>query len=154
MEAKSLLQGSSLKPSYPLPKLSKTTMMTANCVRFSFNYNNPCLLFANGYPSSSSLPLSLQNKPRKSASVVVSARRKDKKEDTHSSVPKPDEVTGFFPEAVLLKKVTFLYIPAFCFCRFPLSLMWFSRLEQFFMGLVLRARYPFEGSFILSLGFS
>ncbi|KAG4956539.1 hypothetical protein JHK84_042517 [Glycine max] len=106
MEAKSLLQGSSLKPSYPLPKLSKTTMMTANCVRFSFNYNNPCLLFANGYPSSSSLPLSLQNKPRKSASVIVSARKKDKKEDTHSSVPKPDEVTGFFPEAVLLKKRT------------------------------------------------
>ena len=121
MEAKSLLKGSSLKPSYPIHKLSKTTMMTPNCVRFSFNYNS-CLIFANGYPSSS-LPLSLQNKPRKSASVIVSARKKDKKEDTHSSVPKPDEVTGFFPEAVLLKKVTFLYIPAFCFCRFPLSLM-------------------------------
>ncbi|KAL2603804.1 30S ribosomal protein S6 [Glycine soja] len=104
MEAKSLLKGSSLKPSYPIHKLSKTTMMTPNCVRFSFNYNS-CLIFANGYPSSS-LPLSLQNKPRKSASVVVSARRKDKKEDTHSSVPKPDEVTGFFPEAVLLKKRT------------------------------------------------
>ncbi|CAJ1963124.1 unnamed protein product [Sphenostylis stenocarpa] len=106
MEAKSLLQGSSLAPSYPLSKHSKTTMMTANCVRFKFNHN-PCLIFANGYPTSSSLlPLSIHNKPRKSASVIVSARKKDKKDDTHSSVPKPDEATGFFPEAVLLKKRT------------------------------------------------
>ncbi|TKY72466.1 30S ribosomal protein S6 [Spatholobus suberectus] len=104
MEAHSLLKGLCPAPSYLLAKLSKTTMMTANCVRFNFTHK-PCLIFANGYPSSS-LPFSVQNKPRKSASVIVSARKKDKKEDTHSSVPKPDEVTGFFPEAVLLKKRT------------------------------------------------
>ena len=48
-------------------------------------------------------------KPRKSASMVVSARKKDKKEDSHSFVPKPEEATGFFPEAVLLKNVCFLF---------------------------------------------
>ncbi|XP_027930817.1 uncharacterized protein LOC114186938 [Vigna unguiculata] len=104
MEAKSLLQGFSLAASYPLPQLSKTTMTTTNCVSFNFNHN-PCLIFANGYPTSSSLlPFSIHNKPRKSASLIVSARKKDKKDDTHSSVPQPDEATGFFPEAVLLKK--------------------------------------------------
>jgi len=107
MEAKSLLQGFSLAASYPLPQLSKTIMTTTNCVSFNFNHN-PCLIFANGYPTSSSLlPFSIHNKPRKSASLIVSARKKDKKDDTHSSVPQPDEATGFFPEAVLLKKVVF-----------------------------------------------
>jgi len=116
MDAKSLLQGFSLAPSYPLPKLSKTTMTTTNYVRFNFNHN-PCLIFANGYPTSSSfLPFSsIHNKPRKSSPLIVSARKKDKKDDTHSSVPQPDEVTGFFPEAVLLKKVTFLPNPPFAF---------------------------------------
>jgi len=115
MDANSLLQGSSLAPSYPLPKLSKTTMTTTNCVRFNFNHN-PCVIFANGYPTSSSLlPFSIHNKPSKSASLIVSARKKDKKYDTHSSVPQPDESTGFFPEAILLKKVTFLPNPPFAF---------------------------------------
>ncbi|KOM53059.1 hypothetical protein LR48_Vigan09g171800 [Vigna angularis] len=79
-------------------------MTTTNCVSFNFNHN-PCLIFANSYPTSSSLlPFSIHNKPRKSASLIVSARKKDKKDDTHSSVPQPDEATGFFPEAVLFKK--------------------------------------------------
>ncbi|RDX75068.1 rpsF [Mucuna pruriens] len=106
METQSLLQCSSPTPSYLLPKLSKTTMMTTNCVSFNFTHN-PCLIFANCYPSSFSLPLSVQNKPRKAASsLIVSARKKDKKEDAHYAVPKPDEGTSFFPEAVLLKKRT------------------------------------------------
>ncbi|XP_020221356.1 uncharacterized protein LOC109804028 [Cajanus cajan] len=105
MELHSLFKGSSSALSYPLLKLSKPTMMASNCVRFNFTHN-PCLIFANGYPSSFSLPLSVQNKPRKVSSLIASARKKDKKEDNHSSVPKPDEVTGFFPEAVLLKKRT------------------------------------------------
>ncbi|XP_061352765.1 protein REGULATOR OF FATTY ACID COMPOSITION 3, chloroplastic [Gastrolobium bilobum] len=102
MEA--LLQGSSLAP-YLLPKLPKTTMIIGNYVRFNLNHN-PCFIFANGYPSSSSRSFSVLNKPRKSISVIVNARKKDKKEDSHSFVPKPEEVTGFFPEAVLLKKKT------------------------------------------------
>ncbi|KAL2341632.1 hypothetical protein Fmac_009572 [Flemingia macrophylla] len=105
MEAHSLFQGSSSAHSYPLAKLSKPTTMVSNYVRFNFTHN-PCLMFSNGYPSSFSLPLSVQNEPRKASSLIVSARKKDKKEDSHSSVPKPDEVTGFFPEAVLLKKKT------------------------------------------------
>lgn len=36
----------------------------------------------------------------------MNARKKDKKQDTHSFVPKSDEATGFFPESVLLKKKT------------------------------------------------
>lgn len=42
--------------------------------------------------------------PRKSA---ILAAKKTNKEDGHRSVPKPDESTGFFPEAVLLKEVEF-----------------------------------------------
>ncbi|KAK7303651.1 hypothetical protein RJT34_14563 [Clitoria ternatea] len=108
MEAHSLLQGSFPAKSYLFPK---TTMITGNCVRFNFNYN-PSFILANGYPSSSSSSssssrsLSLQNKPRKPFSAIVSALKKDKKEDEHISVPKPDEAAGFFPEAVLLKKRT------------------------------------------------
>lgn len=41
--------------------------------------------------------------PRKSA---ILAAKKTNKEDGHRSVPKPDESTGFFPEAVLLKEKT------------------------------------------------
>ncbi|XP_058733156.1 uncharacterized protein LOC131604744 isoform X2 [Vicia villosa] len=52
---------------------------------------------------SSSGKFSVQNKPR-SFSLVTNASKKDKKEDSHSFAPKLDEVTGFFPESVLLKK--------------------------------------------------
>jgi hypothetical protein len=37
--------------------------------------------------------------------VGAKKNHKSKKEDTHSFVPKQDESTGFFPEAVLLKEV-------------------------------------------------
>ncbi|KAK7246240.1 hypothetical protein RIF29_41101 [Crotalaria pallida] len=93
------LQGSSY---LLLPKLRKPTMIINNT--FTFNHHNPCSTFTNFYPFS---PFSFQTtKPTKSASVIVSARKKYDKEDSHSFVPKPDEVTGFFPEAVLLKKKT------------------------------------------------
>ncbi|CAL0300981.1 unnamed protein product [Lupinus luteus] len=87
--------------SYLLPNLPRTTMIICNSI--TFNYN-PCFSFTNFYPSS--LPLSLQIKPSKSLSLIVSARKKNNTDDSHSSVPKPDESTGFFPEAVLLKKRT------------------------------------------------
>ncbi|EOY06795.1 hypothetical protein QUC31_016074 [Theobroma cacao] len=39
--------------------------------------------------------------------LIVEAKKnknKDNKQDSHSFIPKPDETTGFFPEAVLLKE--------------------------------------------------
>ncbi|XP_022721733.1 acidic leucine-rich nuclear phosphoprotein 32 family member B [Durio zibethinus] len=39
--------------------------------------------------------------------LIVGAKKKknnDNKQNTHSFIPKPDEITGFFPEAVLLKE--------------------------------------------------
>nr|AFK48589.1 unknown [Lotus japonicus] len=96
MEA--LFQGSCLAPSYPLLELPKSTTMLTNCVKFNLSHN-PCFIFAN-----SSRPFSAQSKPRKPFSVIVNAQKKDKKEDHHSFVSKPDESAGLFPEAVLLKK--------------------------------------------------
>lgn len=43
-------------------------------------------------------------------STVLASKKtnaKTDKDDSHRSVPKPDESTGFFPEAVLLKEVEF-----------------------------------------------
>ncbi|XP_023006618.1 uncharacterized protein LOC111499293 isoform X2 [Cucurbita maxima] len=40
---------------------------------------------------------------RKSA-IVAAKKTNTNKDDSHRSVPKPDETTGFFPEAVLLKE--------------------------------------------------
>lgn len=42
--------------------------------------------------------------PKLRKSVIAAAKKKNKKEDTHSHVAKPDEATGPFPEAVLLKE--------------------------------------------------
>ncbi|KAJ7980429.1 30S ribosomal protein S6 [Quillaja saponaria] len=73
------------------------------------NYH-PRLISSNGYYSISSTslrPFSGQKFSigfRKLASVIVRAKKKDKKEDTHSFISKPDEATGPFPEAVLLKQ--------------------------------------------------
>ena len=86
-------------------------MMTSNGIRVNYNH---CLISANGYSSSSSSsPFSspkLTVGQRKSGSVIVRAKKKDKKEDNHSFIPKPDETTGFFPEAVLLKEVIFVLV--------------------------------------------
>ncbi|CAI8590273.1 unnamed protein product [Vicia faba] len=87
MEA--LFQGS-----YLLTKPPKTAIM-ANSLRFNFTY------FSSSF--SSSAQFSIQNKPS-SLSLVTNATKKGKKEDSHSFVPKFGEVTGFFPESVLLKK--------------------------------------------------
>ncbi|KAL5097821.1 hypothetical protein RYX36_002148 [Vicia faba] len=87
MEA--LFQGS-----YLLTKPPKTAIM-ANSLRFNFTY------FSSSF--SSSAQFSIQNKPN-SLSLVTNATKKGKKEDSHSFVPKFGEVTGFFPESVLLKK--------------------------------------------------
>ncbi|KAF2310310.1 hypothetical protein GH714_007692 [Hevea brasiliensis] len=67
-------------------------------------YRNTSFNFPNGYCSaelftSRKLSFGLRRY------VTVGAKRKNnKKEDTHSFVPKPDEATGPFPEAVLLKE--------------------------------------------------
>lgn len=74
---------------------------------------NSCLELANGYSSfSSRRPFTakqLSYGPRKL--VIVGVKKKTnkerKKEDKHSFVSKPDEATGPFPEAVLLKEVAF-----------------------------------------------
>lgn len=67
---------------------------------------NPCLVLANGY--SSTWPLTTQKLSVGSRkSVIVGAKKNNKKEDTHSFVAKPDEATGPFPEAVLLKEVIY-----------------------------------------------
>ncbi|KAK7839604.1 sufe-like protein 2, partial [Quercus suber] len=46
-------------------------------------------------------------------SVIVGAKKnhKNKKPDTHSFVPKPEEATEFFPEAVLLKEFDHFDLP-------------------------------------------
>ncbi|KAK2394756.1 Translation elongation factor EF1B/ribosomal protein S6 family protein [Trifolium repens] len=73
-------------------------MLSSNSLRINFNY------FPNSYLSSSSSSFSgqfsLQINPTKSLPLILNAGKKD----NHSFVPKSDEVTGFFPESVLLKK--------------------------------------------------
>jgi hypothetical protein len=91
---------------YLTPKAPK--FVITNCCS-SLKNQNPCMKFANGYSpftfsgqfSTQKLPIGLRG------SVIVGANKnhKSKKEDTHSFVPKQDEATGFFPEAVLLKEV-------------------------------------------------
>lgn len=114
------------KGSYLLPKPPKTTMMLLrNPGTFNFNHFPNGSLFSSS--SSFSGQFSVQNKPRKSFSFIMNAR---KKEDNHSFVPKPDEITGFFPESVLLKKVVFFYSYPLFFLLFILvyffgSFNWF-----------------------------
>ncbi|OWM71079.1 protein WHAT'S THIS FACTOR 1 homolog, chloroplastic [Punica granatum] len=69
-----------------------------------------CLFFANRFSSSSSASSlssssSSSSCPRRRL-VIVGAKKKSKDDrmDSHSFVPKPDEATGLFPEAVLLKE--------------------------------------------------
>ncbi|XP_062150267.1 protein REGULATOR OF FATTY ACID COMPOSITION 3, chloroplastic-like isoform X1 [Alnus glutinosa] len=87
------------------PKAPK--FVDSNCCSFLKN-QNPCIKFANGYsPFTFSGPFTSQKLPiGLRGSVIVGAKKnhKSKKEDTHSFVPKQDESTGFFPEAVLLKE--------------------------------------------------
>lgn len=46
--------------------------------------------------------------------LIVEAKKNknnDNKQDSHSFIPKLDETTGFFPEAVLLKEVSVMHKP-------------------------------------------
>ncbi|KAM7463170.1 hypothetical protein LguiA_031291 [Lonicera macranthoides] len=86
---------------------------------FTANPRNCCFVLANSY-SSSFLPLSYSSQnltstttslslslKRRSTSVIVAGKKNknfQKKADNHSFVSKPDESTGPFPEAVLLKQ--------------------------------------------------
>ncbi|KAL5059184.1 hypothetical protein RYX36_030788, partial [Vicia faba] len=72
----------------------------ANSLRFNFT---SCSISYFSSSFSSSAQLSIQNKAR-SLSSVTNATKKVNKEDSHSFVPKLGEVTGFFPESILLKR--------------------------------------------------
>lgn len=83
-------------------------------------YQRPCLTSASGF----SFPCRdfwAGNKllvPRLGKSVIVEAKKKKNKVDKHSFVPRPDEATGPFPEAVLLKEVIFIYALPFIYYNF------------------------------------
>lgn len=67
--------------------------------------SNCCLFFINGYSFS---PFPFPSQKLKTSSITAAAKKNNssnsKKVDTHSFVSKPDESTGIFPEAVLLKE--------------------------------------------------
>lgn len=73
--------------------------------------SNTCLFFANGYSFS---PFPFSSQKLKTSSIIAAAKKNNssnsKKVDTHSFVSKPDESTGIFPEAVLLKEVSSLFL--------------------------------------------
>lgn len=88
---------------------SPATYLTPNVPNLNTNggNRNTCLVFASGY--SSTWPISVQNLSfRHRKSVIVDAKKKNEKNkekvDTHSFKVKPNEGTGPFPEAVLLKE--------------------------------------------------
>lgn len=76
-----------------------------------------CLFSANGLSSiasSSSSSFSCLISAGRKQSVVVAANKngRNDRRDSHSFVPRPDEATGLFPEAVLLKEVRFfIFLP-------------------------------------------
>ncbi|KAL7220867.1 hypothetical protein ACSBR2_013705 [Camellia fascicularis] len=84
-------------------EVRKLSIRSSSCIKFTRNPNR-CLVFANGYSSLS--PFSSQRvSTRLRKSVIVAAKKDNKKKvDSHSFVPKSDEATGPFPEAVLLKE--------------------------------------------------
>ena len=74
--------------------------LTPNLGNAGISWNQtPFLTFSKGYSSISA------NRLRKSLVVEAKKKKKDS-EDAHNFFPKPDEATGVFPEAVLLKEVT------------------------------------------------
>nr|POE95561.1 30s ribosomal protein s6 [Quercus suber] len=92
---------------YLTPKASNFAIKISSFLR----NQNPYTKFANGYfPISLSRPFTTQKLcAGHRDSVIVGAKKnhKNKKPDTHSFVPKPEEATEFFPEAVLLKEKKF-----------------------------------------------
>ena len=93
----SVLTTSSL--STEVPKLFSSSGLSVN--------RKCCLTFGKNGSSFSSQKICL----RLRESVIVAAKKNIKKhvkkEDTHSFVVRPDEATGPYPEAVLLKEVNF-----------------------------------------------
>ena len=105
----SLLQHSSAKVVAPrLPKLKAGSGLFANQNTFF------------------KLPQENSYLGRRKLLIVEAKKNKnnDSKQDTHSFIPKPDETTGFFPEAVLLKEVSFYSFSAhsLCSCNFVISM--------------------------------
>lgn len=90
--------------------LTSSSCSTPNLLA-SFRAQN--VLMAHGLSSKSNLDRAhfVFSSSQKLKSVIVAASKKDKnkkKVDTHSFVVKPDESAGLFPEAVLLKEVSFM----------------------------------------------
>lgn len=139
MEAQALLP----TPSTTYLPVKSPRMMIGYGIRVN---HNPCSIFANGYSSytsssSSSFPFFGQNLsvgPKKSVSVIVAAKKKDKKEDSHSFIPKPDEATGFFPEAVLLREVISHSNPCFAILLYQFFLIVFLLFVNIFITYVER----------------
>ncbi|CAA3001918.1 uncharacterized protein LOC111376818 [Olea europaea var. sylvestris] len=90
------------------PEIGKLLLNPFSSGSSSLNGNYRFLVSENRYkyPSSSFSQLSLQKVRLRGTSVTVTAAKKErsKRESNHSFVPKPDEATGPFPEAVLLKR--------------------------------------------------
>nr|POE58815.1 isoform 2 of probable fatty acyl-coa reductase 4 [Quercus suber] len=97
-----------------LTNTSSTAYLTPKASNFAIKISsflrnqNPYMKFANGYfPISLSRPFTTQKLcAGHRDSVIVGAKKnhKNKKPDTHSFVPKQEEATEFFPEAMLLKE--------------------------------------------------
>nr|GMD84677.1 30S ribosomal protein S6-like [Ipomoea batatas] len=83
-------------------------LIAASCDGYPQNRNfhsnsNSNSAKVNLHPSSLSLPF--YSRKLRFSSLTAAANKK-KKADTHSFVPRPDEATGPFPEAILLKEAT------------------------------------------------
>ncbi|XP_058077578.1 protein REGULATOR OF FATTY ACID COMPOSITION 3, chloroplastic [Magnolia sinica] len=63
-----------------------------------------CVVSANGFSSARPFLTQKLDGERKSVIAAAGKKNKKKKEDSHTFVARPDEATGPFPEAVLLKK--------------------------------------------------
>ena len=81
----------------------------------SANQNSRLLLSSPPPPPPLKLCVAQSQSQSQRRSVMVRAKKKKDKQDSHSFVPKPDEATGPFPEAVLLKPVLFFFFLFPCF---------------------------------------
>lgn len=103
--------------------------MALNPPQFALSRKNRIWVPADGrrYSSPSCFfPLFSQGLSLRSRSTTVAAAKKEnksisnrKKDDGHSFASKPDEATGPFPEAVLLKEVSFyafIFIHTYSLC--------------------------------------
>lgn len=124
-------------PMEALTNSSSAAYLTPKASNFANEFSsflrnqNPYAKFANGYfPIFLSRPFTTQKLcAGHRDSVIVGAKKnnKNKKPDTHSFVPKPEEATEFFPEAVLLKEVLFTENPL---CSFFFIFLFLNLLPQ------------------------